>query len=367
MAIYTQLNYILDKETGIEKDGIVIIESPLRKTSNADSRLSFFIKEVRQIKGVYDLASSYSVIGDPDTKGFSIQRNKNSNYVGVDSNGGVDEGFLTTYKIKLLAGRNFLADHPSDQNSILISRASVARLGISSLEQAVGKKIILAEQGKGSVEIIGVFEDYEFRPFFNDVAERRRGVALTYRQFLVPEFKPLKLSIALNMNYFKREMEEIQKLYKTIFPEEPVKWYLLKEKTDREYNNEKIAKNQITFFTILAIGIACLGLLGLISNKAIEKTKEIGIRKVLGAQLYQIAQILLSTTFIQVTVAALIGIPLAYYLVQKYLEVFSERVELQWWHYVMPVAILMVLMFGTIVSVLIKSSRTNPVDSLRYE
>jgi putative ABC transport system permease protein len=120
-------------------------------------------------------------------------------------------------------------------------------------------------------------------------------------------------------------------------------------------------------FTLLAIGIACLGLLGTTTNKAIEKTKEIGIRKVLGAQIHQIAHIIISTTTKQIIVANLIGIPLAYYLVQVYLERYSERLSFQWWHYGLPVALLLLIMFVTISGVLLKAARTNPVESLRSE
>ena len=105
----------------------------------------------------------------------------------------------------------------------------------------------------------------------------------------------------------------------------------------------------------------------MITNKVVEKTKEIGIRKVLGAELYQIAQILLNTTVKQVIIATVIGIPAAYYLTQQYLEKFSERITLQWWHYALPVMILVVIMFATIASVLWKAARSNPVEALKYE
>ena len=139
------------------------------------------------------------------------------------------------------------------------------------------------------------------------------------------------------------------------------------DKMNEVYGHEKVARNQIVLFTGLALLIACLGLLGLISNKAVEKTKEIGIRKVLGARLDQIAAILLNTTIKQIVAATIIGIPVAYYLTELYLEKYSERITLQWWHFTLPVAILVVIMFSTIASILWKAAKSNPVEALKYE
>jgi putative ABC transport system permease protein len=128
-----------------------------------------------------------------------------------------------------------------------------------------------------------------------------------------------------------------------------------------------MARNQITLFSVLAIGIACLGLLGMLSNNAVNRTKEIGIRKVLGAKLHQIAQLLLSTTVRQIAIGAAIGVPVAYYLTQQYLEKYTERITMQWWHLALPVLILVVIMFLSISHVLWNAARNNPVDALKCE
>jgi len=98
-----------------------------------------------------------------------------------------------------------------------------------------------------------------------------------------------------------------------------------------------------------------------------EKTKEIGIRKVMGARTHQIARLLLGTTIRQIAIANVVGIPIAFYLVESYFEKFSDHVNLQWWHYVLPIVLLVAIMFSTIATVLLKAAKTNPVESLRYE
>ena len=147
------------------------------------------------------------------------------------------------------------------------------------------------------------------------------------------------------------------------FPSSFFNWYYLDDHVNQYYTGEKIFLRQILLFTGIAIGIACLGLLGMISNKVLESTKEIGIRKVLGATLHQIAGLLLKTTVRQITIATLVGIPIAYYLVQEYLQKFSERITLRWWHYLLPVFIFLVIMLATITTILINAAKANPVDS----
>ena len=363
----SQVSFILEKDIGMKRNGVVVVEGPTQVKHFDDSKISSFLKEVSRIKGVQQSTVSYSLVGEPDVKGLVIQRNRGSNFVGVDTNGGVDENFLATFQLTLIAGRNFLADNPADKNSILISRALVRRLGFASPEEAIGQHLMLPDFNVEHVEIIGVFPDYEFRPYFNDTREHNRGIALMYKDYLVSYFKPMKLSLSVDMNEFKTIISKVETLHRSLLPEETFSWYWLDKKIERQYNNEQKAKNQIAFFTLLAIGIACLGLLGLISNRAIEKTKEIGIRKVLGAELHQIAQLLLNTTAKQIVIATILGIPVAYYFTLQYLEKFSERISLQWWHFALPVVMLVLIMLCTVATVVWRAAKSNPVEALKYE
>jgi len=191
---------------------------------------------------------------------------------------------------------------------------------------------------------------------------------LTYKDQLSEKaFTPEVLSVRVSPNHFEETIATIEKLCKRQFPSMVFSWSFLDDKVNEVYAQEKIARNQIILFTSLAVLIACLGLLGMISNKVVEKTKEIGIRKVLGAQLYNIAQMLLNTTVKQIVMATMIGLPIAYFLTQQYLEKYSERINLQWWHFALPVLVLVVIMFSTVATVLWKAARNNPVDALRTE
>jgi putative ABC transport system permease protein len=239
-------------------------------------------------------------------------------------------------------------------------------LGITKLEDAIGLRAEIP-----ACEIIGVFDDYTLRPLIYDDDNINfggiPGIALTYKNFLQENLIPKKISFRITSVRAGKTIEELRAIYNSVFPGNIFNWYFLKDQINNQYQRDQTARNQIFFFSVLAIGIACLGLLGIITDSVVKKVKEIGIRKVLGARLHHIAQMLLSATVKQIIVATVISIPMAYLLTQQYLEKFTERITLQWWHYIIPVALLLVIMFATIASVLYKAAKTNPVESLRYE
>jgi putative ABC transport system permease protein len=366
VATNLQLNHILKKDIGLRKHGILVIDGSPRVPYDG-SELSSFMATIRKIEGVMESTVSHSLVGEPDVKGTRVYRPGYGNYVGTDTNGGVDEYFLKTYQINLLAGRNFLPDNPADKSSVLISKALAGRLGFTSIEDAIGDKVTLPDGNVEHAEIIGVISDYEFRPYFNDMTERCRGVILTYKNYLLPAFKPLKISVLIDMGQAQAAIEQLGQLHTSHFPDDTFRWYWLEERIAGQYHNERIARNQITLFTVLAVGLACLGMLGMLNNVVTEKTKEIGIRKVMGARLHHIVHLLLNSTFVQVAVAAMTGIPVAYYLVRAYLEKFAEQIPLQWWHFALPIGLLTLIMFSTIAVVIWKAATRNPVEALKYE
>ena len=187
------------------------------------------------------------------------------------------------------------------------------------------------------------------------------GTLLTYKNAIAQDQPVSKISFRIDPKQTATIATQLEELYKSIFPLETFNWVFLDQNIRRNYAQEQITRNQIILFTFLAIGIACLGLLGTTSNKVVEKTKEIGIRKILGAHLHQIALLIINTSLKQLLVSIVIGIPLAYLLVEKYQERYSERMTFSWWHYALPVALLVVIMILTIAGVLMKAARTNPV------
>lgn len=162
-------------------------------------------------------------------------------------------------------------------------------------------------------------------------------------------------------------MPQAEKLFRSAFEGNVFNWYLLDDHINQAYGNDRIGRNQIALFAGIAIGLSCLGLLGMMTTLAEEKIKEIGIRKVLGAGAWQIGQRLIRAVFVPVVPAIVLAVPVAYYLADQFLDRYLERIPLHWWHFATPVLILLVLLLGTIASLLLKSAKSNPVEALKYE
>jgi putative ABC transport system permease protein len=312
-----QVRYVMNKDLGISRNEVVVVDLPFFQSSAFPGDLKVFTDQVDKIQGVSDFAISSSVAGDKDPNGIGLQKSANSLFIPVATNGGVDERFIPFFGVKLLAGRNFQPQSKADENSIIVSRKVAEKLSFN-IEEAVGQRV-LVERAMWTHDmkwrdIVGIIEDYSHQPLLNGFQgyrDNNSGIALTYGSKADEENKPWKISLKVDMQSFDKTMGEVKQLYESTFNGNLFNWTFLNDNVNRHYENEKIISRQIILFTLIAIGIACLGLLGMISNKVVEKTKEIGIRKVLGAQLYQIAQILLNTTVKQVIAATVIGIPIA--------------------------------------------------------
>jgi putative ABC transport system permease protein len=371
-TVSIQLNHVLTRDTGINKNEVVVIDAPVLKPKNYIEILNSLKNQISNNSNVSSITCSLSDITEHQgAGGTNVKRRGADMHFGMDGNN-VDEHYLPFYGIKLLAGRNFIENDKPDV--ILISRSAAVRLGFKSPEETVGSRINLDFDGEKDAEVIGVFENFRNTSFLNmsqsntSATDEGRGIIFTHKNHIFSEglSNPEKISIRISQN-FEGTMASIKVLFEQQFPGNAFTWYFLDEHINRVYVHEQTARNQIVLFTVLALFIACVGLLGTITNKAAEKTKEIGIRKAMGAQLHQIAQILLNTTVKQIVIATIIGIPVAYYLIQQYLEKYSERIVLQWWHYGLPVLILVTIMFLTISSVLWKAAKNNPVEALKYE
>ena len=370
---YEQLGYILSKDIGLDRENIFVIESPIvGLEENGAVKMMSFAKHIESSLDPSEISLSNSVVGDLPYN-IGIKKVGSDVQFAFDSPGGADENFISLYGITMLAGRNFQPDEA--YNTILLSKYATERLGFKSPEEAVGNMVELSDIDPPiKLEITGVFADYRALPFFTaknsteDVTGR--GECLFNYVFVEKIWKesvPGRVSVKLKAGQQDDFVSKVEKIYAEMFPGNVFNWYFLDDHVNRHYQQQKIIRNQISFFTLLAVGVACLGLLGMIANKVVDKRKEISVRRILGAHYFHLTTVLLDSTIKQVMVAVVIGIPIAWKLSQQYLSRYTERIEVQWWHYAIPVGILVAILFITVVSILWKAAKSNPVEALKVE
>jgi putative ABC transport system permease protein len=366
LLIHRQLNFILTKDLGFDKSNVLLVEMPPVKSPATLSGIHT-LQEMVNKKPYVASATLTSSFFDLKLEHVAA----GTNFIMTDGNV-AQENFISFYKLTLLAGRNF---GPGEKTqSIIVSRIATQRLGFKSVGDACGAKVMMAigiNSTPKETEIIGVTEDYRTTPFFaadnNSESQLGRGFGYLYGENVWSELPPQVLCVKLGATDAREGLADLEDTFKTVFPEIVFSASFLEDQINRTYFREKITRNQVTFFTCLAITIACLGLLAMISNKVEEKTKEIGIRKALGAGIPSIGRVLLGSTFVQLLVSMMIGIPTGWYLSIEYLRRYSERIAITWWHFLIPALLLCVMLFVTIATQLWRASRTNPADTLRYE
>jgi putative ABC transport system permease protein len=299
----------------------------------------------RSVPGSY-FPNAGTAIEAPD--GEMMQDGQAIFQVGID--------FITHYNLELVAGRSYSRDYPSDSSSALVINEAAARqYGYANPADIVGKKF---DQWGRAGEVIGVVKD------FNYISLHRTIEPLTL------PFEPYAsryLSLKVTGDDLPGTIAQVEEVWKKLAPQRPFLYSFLDQDFNTQYQSDFRFRKIFTTFSVLAIMIACLGLLGLATYTAEQRTKEIGIRKVLGADIGSIVG-LLSKDFIKlVLVAIVIATPLAWYAMNKWLEGFAYQVPVHWWIFGIAGLLSIVVALFTISFQSIKAAMMNPVKSLRSE
>jgi putative ABC transport system permease protein len=362
MVVLRQLSYMNNKELGFNMDQMLIIRPPVltQWDSTFISRVNSFKEELKQISQVKGAATSWSVPGGDIGRSFNVrQADSATTNKFTTRHTGVDYDFMNVYGIKLLAGRNFTkADHHPDfsklQNTI-INRSAAKLLGFPSPEAAVGKSII---SGSKKWDVIGVVEDYH---------QKSLRYPLEPIRFMPAYSTYSEISVKLIPSDLSKTIAAIKQKYDAFFPGNLFDYSFLDENFNRQYQNEKLFSKAFGIFAALAIFVACLGLFGLAMFSTVQRTKEIGVRKVLGASISNIL-VLLSSDFLKlVLIASIIAFPLAWWIMSKWLQDFSYRITMRWWMFLIAGIAALLVAVITVSFQALKAAVANPVKSLRTE
>ncbi|MHB9012236.1 MAG: ABC transporter permease, partial [Ignavibacteriaceae bacterium] len=349
-VINDQLRYIRYKDPGFNKKNILVI--PLTD-NKLKEEYEVFKTKLKQIRGVVNMtaSSNYPLAPGGFTSNGYLPEGYNSPLMIHALDCGAN--FLNTYGIKLLAGRNFNNRIASDQKGFLINE-SMAKL--LSWANPVGK--IISRNGTNA--IIGVVKDFNYSSLYHPIrpliiTDKRETTRFNY------------ISVKLLSSNMKQTLALIKNVWTEFAPGIPFEYHFLDEEFDNNYRADIIFQEMFAAFSALAMIVALLGLLGLVSYSISLRTKEIGIRKVLGASVFEINRLLVSDYIKWEIIANIIAWPIAYILLRQWLERFAYRINFNVWMFVDP-SIIVLTAACTLVSMMtFRISIKNPTESLRSE
>jgi len=360
LVIYNQLHYIQNRDLGFNRDQVLVIKNVFELGDHVKT----LKQEVKQIPGVQDatLTGYLPTSMGRTTEIFYKEAVDDPKKSIFPQSWSVDEDYIKTLGMKMVAGRNFSAQMPSDSNALVINETAAKFLGFTNPVNKIIYENVVSVTSDGTktsfkpYTIIGVVKDFNFSSLRDNISP----VVMKLRNDIG------SLSIKVNTANIPALLSQIQNNWQSLSSAH-MQYSFMDQDFDALYRQEQRTGTIFIAFTILAIAIACLGLFGLAAYAAEQRTKEIGIRKVLGASITNIAR-MLSADFVKlVAIAILIATPISWYLAQQWLQGFAYRVSIQWWVLALAGFIAILIAIITISFQSIKAAIANPVESLRSE
>lgn len=356
-TVYSQLNFMQSSDLGVDIEQTLVVKGPGITDSTYNSRFEGFKNNLLNYPDVQNVTTSTGVPGrQPGWNAGGIrlltQAEDESNQYRVL---GVGYDFVDAFGLDIVAGRSFSKDFPNDEATVLFNESGVKVLGFDNPEEALDKEINFWGD---TFKIVGVLKDY-------------------HQESLKKGFEPLVFRCIPNAQSFfsvKMKTQNVQQVidraaaaWEESFSGNPFDYFFLDQYYQDQYEADQQFGKVFGLFSLLAIFIACLGLFGLSSYTVVQRTKEIGIRKVLGASVRQVVLLLCKDYTYLILVAMIIAVPLSWYVMNNWLNDFATRIGLVWWIFAAPSVVVLMIAWFTIGGHTLRAASSNPVDSLRYE
>jgi putative ABC transport system permease protein len=351
IIVYLQLNFMRQQDLGFSKDQMMVINS------NGDPARDAFINSVRVLPNVKAVTMSSSVPGGGNMGAYSkIQNAKGEMQIANLDLYFVDFEYLTQYNVKMAAGRSFSRAFMTDTTqAMVLNEAAVKLFGYHSPADAIGRDF---DQWGRKGKIIGVMKDFHFKSLQEEIKPLSMRIEPTGCSLV---------SIKVAGANLPSTISSIENKWNALIPARPFSYFFLDDFFDKQYRAEQRFGKLFLNFAVLAIIISCLGLLGLASYSTMQRTREIGIRKVLGATVPNIVN-LLSKDFLKlVFVAVVIASPIAWLAMHQWLQDFAYRIPISWWIFAVAAVTAALIALLTVSFQAIKAAVSNPVVSLRSE
>jgi len=358
LVIQKQMNYIQQKKLGFNTEAKLVI--PLN-TSAAAKNHKVLKESFSTIKNVQQVAATSTSPGSPNVSDMTVYGEEQtldvSNYVLRST---VDPEYMPLMEFELLAGRHFNSDRLMDTvRSVIINEKLMKGLGYN-LENAINKNVYRTWNDElTTFKIIGVVKNFHYSTLHREV--------MNHIFLWMPREQPSQLVASVSTDDLPKLISSFQKEWTNINPNQPFDYFFIDDKLQEAYVSDQRMAKSIYAFTLLAIFLSCLGLFGLAAFAAESRSKEISIRKVLGATVSNIVGLLSKDFLVLVLVALLIATPFAYYFMTNWLEDFHYHINMPWWTFALAGIVALIIAFLTISFQGVKAAMANPIDTLKND
>ncbi len=360
--VYRQTKFLNNADLGFNKDQVIYFQV----RGDVESKLNAFEDELKRSPNIVSLTAGYGLPGDRyagdgvKTIDSDGEKERSANvFIG-------DHDYVKTLGLRIIAGRDFSRDMATDvREAFIINETAVKEWGFGSPEKAIGQKInwnewvpldTLNTVKKGRV--IGVVEDFHYKSLHEKVTP---SVIHVYPQYVST------VAVKLRTTDIKNTLAHINNVWNKFAPGYPLDYKFMDESYGAMYKAEGKLSELLWIFTIMAIVVGCMGLFGLAAFSAEQRTKELGIRKVLGANAFDIVGLLSKNFLLLVVIASVIAFPIAWWAMNNWLEDFPYRVNISWWVFGIAIIAALAIALLTVSFQAIKAALANPVKSLRTE
>ena len=348
MVVYSQMRLIQSENMGYSRDGVVYFEMDEQLKAHQQA----FLEGLRKVEGVQEASAIWW--------GFLGQRNSTAD-VSWPGKGPlettmqyrrVDDGLLEVLSIQIIEGKSFSSDIPSGHEGVIFNQTAIDLMG---LDNPVGKKIRLWGKER---EIIGVTNDFHFETLYDDVGPLF---------FIHNPERTNTVMIRIDRARVDHAIRNIERFYASMMGNSPLELRFLDDDFQAQYSSEQRVETLSKYFTVIAVLLSCLGVLGLASYTAARRTKEMGIRKTLGSSEIGIVYLMTRDFAKPVFAAVLISVPTAYLMASNWLNEFKLRIDMPWWYFALGSGLAVVLCWITVSTQAVKVARMNPARGLRSE
>ncbi len=357
LVVFKQISYMQNYDLGINIDNTIVLRGPSVNDSTYTETFNAFKTELLRNSEIEMITTSTAVPGRQplwNAGGIRLlsQGEDETNQYRII---GIDYNFVDLYGLSILEGRNFSEEFGRNTETVLFNENAIRLIGFEDFESAMNRQIFFWGD---TFSIVGVVKNYH-----------QEGLKVNQEPLIFRFFENLTgyYSIRVNPDNVQKVLNDIESQWRDFFPLNPYEYFFLEDYFNEQYKDELQFGKVLNLFSLLAIAIACLGLFGLSSYTTTQRTREIGIRKVLGSSTRNCILLLLRFFVVQILISIPFGFGAGYIIMSGWLENFAYRIGIGWWFFFIPVCLLTTIAILTVSSQIIKTARTNPAICLRYE